>query len=151
MAPLRRVEAARAGPSALGILVPPAKRTFVILRPRALPWDLLLCRGRADLAFRDLTHDEAAAAAQALYRALREAPPRAEAVAGTSAYHLRVCVAELPFVACPRRPGQPYAPLACGEAEALAAAALLGEALSAPGEVYFNTRHFERLPGPARA
>jgi hypothetical protein len=151
MAPLRRVEAAQAGPAALGILVPPAKRTFVILRPRALPWDLLLCRGPADLAFRDLAHDEATAAAHALYRALREAPSRAEAVAGGGAFHLRLSVASLAFVACPRCPGQPYAPLACGEAEAEAAAARLSEALGGAGEVYFNTRHFERLPGPARA
>jgi hypothetical protein len=152
---LRRVEAEQAGPGALGILVPPAKRTFVILRPRALPWDLLLCRGPADLAFRDLAHDEATAAAQALFRALREGPARAEAVAGEGgAFHLLLRAGSFALVACPRCPGQPYAPLACGEAQAAAAAARLGEAAgAADGEVYFNTRHFERLPapGPARA
>ncbi len=34
MGSFRRVEGEEAGPDALGILVPPGKRTFVILRPR---------------------------------------------------------------------------------------------------------------------
>src|SRR5262245_63950954 len=72
MGSFRRVEAEQAGPAALGILIPPSRRTFVILRPRALPWDLLLCHGADDLGFRDLSHDEASAAAQGVYRALRE-------------------------------------------------------------------------------
>jgi hypothetical protein len=146
----RRVEAEQAGPEALGILVPPARRTFVILRPRALPWDLLLCRAPGDLAFLDLAHDEASAAAVALFRALREVPPLVEAVSVDGAERLRVRIGTFVFVACPRRPGQPYAPLT-GEAAAIDR---LREALSpAEGEVYFNTRHFERLPsaGTARA
>src|SRR5438309_393958 len=72
MGTFRRVEADQAGPAALGILVPPSKRTFVILRPRSLAWDLVLLRPGEELAFRDLAHDEASAAAQALYRLLRE-------------------------------------------------------------------------------
>ena len=64
MCALRRVEGDRAGPDALGILVPPARRTFVILRPRALPWDLLLLRDPEAEAFRELGRDEAHAAAR---------------------------------------------------------------------------------------
>jgi hypothetical protein len=36
-----RVDAQRAGPAALGILVPPGDKTLVVLRPRGLEWDLL--------------------------------------------------------------------------------------------------------------
>src|SRR4051794_38728939 len=72
MCPLRRVDDDRAGPAALGILVPPGRRTFLILRPRALSWDLLLVRGAEGPAFLDMSRDEAAAAGQGVYRALRE-------------------------------------------------------------------------------
>jgi hypothetical protein len=143
MAAFRRVEAERAGPDALGILVPPARRTFIILRPRALPWDLLLCRGADDLTFRDLAHDEASAAAQGLFRALREAPARVEVVADA----VRVLAGAFALVACPRQPGRPYAPLAGASAEAVAR--LLAALCPPPGEereVYFNMRHFEPLP-----
>lgn len=58
-----RVEADRAGPDALGILVPPSRQTFLILRARNLPTDLVLTRD--DDTFQVLTHDEASAAAQA--------------------------------------------------------------------------------------
>ena len=140
----RRVEADRAGPAALGILIPPAQRTFLILRPRAMACDLLLCRGAADPTFRDLSHGEASAAAQSLYRGLREGLARVE-----SAGHLLAHVGPMCFVACARAPGLPYAPLSPCPADAEA----LANYLSPDGEqeVYFNTRFFERPafePGP---
>jgi hypothetical protein len=155
MGTFRKVEAENAGPHALGILIPPSRRTFVILRPRGLPWDLLLCRGSDDLSFREMSHDEASAAAQAVYRALRdgavvEAAPQPDGCA--------VLLNAGPFVliACERRPGQPYAAFASGEEEARAAADSLGRVVSPPEgseqEVYFNVRFFERQPnagGPA--
>src|ERR1700722_12064977 len=115
MGSFRRVEGEQAGSSALGILIPPSRRTFVILRPRSLPWDLLLCRGTDDLAFRDLAHDEASAAAQSLFRALREwaggGQGAIEAVAGPdgAGHRLRITIGPFVLVVCPRLPGQPYA------------------------------------------
>src|SRR5207248_218318 len=102
MGTFRKVDPEQAGPDALGILIPPSRRTFVILRPRALPWDLLLCRGGDDLRFRELGHDEASAAAQAVYRALRDGAA-VEAVARPEGR--AVCVTAGPFVliACERR------------------------------------------------
>ncbi len=44
MCPFRRVEGEQAGPSALGVLVPPSHRTVLILRPRTLTWDLVLAQ-----------------------------------------------------------------------------------------------------------
>jgi hypothetical protein len=156
MGSFRRVEGEQAGPTALGILVPPGRRTFVILRPRGLPWDLLLCRDAEELAFRDLAHDEASAAAQALYKGLREwtegGPGAVEVVAGCEGCRLRVRVGPLVLVACLRRPGQPYAALLCPEPDARAAAGRLAAVLCPPGsaeqEVYFNTRFFDRPADP---
>lgn len=138
MGSFRKVEGESAGPEALGILIPPAKRTFVILRPRALPWDAVLCRGPDDLTFADLAHDEASAAAQGLYRALR---------AGARVDHfddgrLLVLAGAFALIVCPRLPGQPYTPLVCADAEAGRFAAVVCPA--GEQEVYFNTRFFER-------
>jgi hypothetical protein len=158
MGSLRRVEGEQAGSSALGILIPPARRTFVILRPRALPWDLILCRGRDDLAFRQLSHDEASAAAQALYRGLIE-----WSSGGTGAVEvlpaepgrcrLLAIIGPLPLVVCRRVPGQPYAVLECSADEAARARETLTELLCPVGdrqqEVYFNTRFFERTSTPS--
>ena len=41
MAPFRHVEGNQAGPNALGILLPPGRRTLVVVRPRSLAWDLI--------------------------------------------------------------------------------------------------------------
>src|SRR5215470_20362395 len=70
MGSFHRVEDERAGPAALGILVPPGRRTFLILRPRSLAWDLLLLRPTDGCAFQDMSREEATIAAQRLYRAL---------------------------------------------------------------------------------
>jgi hypothetical protein len=142
MGSFRKVEGEKAGSEALGILIPPAKRTFVILRPRALPWDAVLCRGPDDLAFADLAHDEASAAAQGLYRALRTGA-RVEALGDG---RLRVTAGGFALLVCPRLPGRPYAPLVCGSGEATAIGQRVAEVVCPAGEqeVYFNTRFFER-------
>jgi hypothetical protein len=150
MGAFRRVEGELAGPSALGILVPPGRRTFVILRPRALPWDLLLLRG--DGSALELAHDEASAAAQALYRALREGAVAVEPGPDPAGWRVRARVGAFALLACPREPGRPYRPLLCPEAEAIRSAAALAAVLCpAPGaeqEVYFNVRFFERPTFP---
>ena len=141
MGVFQRVEAEQAGPAALGILIPPAQRTFVILRPRALAFDLLLCRSAGDPTFHALSHGEASSAAHSLYRSLREGLARVEAGG-----YLRAHVGPLTFVACARVEGLPYAPLELDPDEADALAARLAGFLSPAGEqeVYFNTRFFER-------
>src|SRR5262249_13245908 len=107
MGAFRRVEGEQAGPAALGILVPPGRGTFLIVRPRALPWDLLWLRGDGP-AFRELAHDEASAAAQALYATLRRGEARvAPAQAAGEGFWLRVTVGPFTLLACPRTPGRP--------------------------------------------
>lgn len=139
MGSFRKVEGEKAGPDALGILIPPAKRTFVILRPRALPWDAVLCRGSLDLTFADLSHDEANAAALGLFRALREGASVQQLADG----RLLIVAGRFALLICPRQPGRPYAALVGDTGEA---AALWSAVLSPIGEqeVYFNTRFFER-------
>lgn len=147
MPAFRRVEAEAAGPQALGILIPPARRTFVILRPRALPWDLLLCRDGADPLFRDLAHDEASAAAQSLFRALGVGA-RIETISTQSGSFVRAVAGPFVLVACVRQPGRPYSPAVCSADEACAVVAQLRPVLCPPvgveQELYFNVRFFER-------
>ena len=143
----RRVEAEQAGDDALGILVPPAKRTFVILRPRLLPLDLVLCAAE-EPRFRDLSHDEASAAAQGLYRALREWSAGGDGSVEVREGTLRVAAGGFHLVACARAPGQPYSVLA----DATLALASRVRAYLCPPEgveqpVYFNVRHFDRAGG----
>ena len=69
MPAFRRVEGSQAGPSALGILVPPGARTLVILRPRALEWDLLPLQDR-DEGFCEFDRETAAGIARGIQQAL---------------------------------------------------------------------------------
>ncbi len=115
MCPLRRVEDQRAGPSALGILVPPGRRTFLIVRPRSLPWDLLLSRADAAGAFLELHPDEANALAQELYHALNNwsgAAGRIEEIASPDGFGfwVRVSVGPFALLACGRAPDGPIVP-----------------------------------------
>jgi hypothetical protein len=154
MGSFRRVEGEQAGPAALGILIPPSRRTFVILRPRSLPWDLLLCRGADDLTFREMGHDEASAAALLLFRALgawaKGGPGGIDILDSPDGdgRQLRVTVGPFVLAVCRRIPGQPYTALACGDDEAVRARQALSGLLCPPDgveqEAYFNTRFFER-------
>jgi hypothetical protein len=153
MSPLRRIEDHRAGPSALGILVPPGRRTFLILRPRSLCWDLLVLRAGAASVFREMPQKEANALALALYQALGDSSGKVEAsveeVAAPEGAGFQVRVRAGPFAlrVCERLPGQPYRPLLFSDRVAAQAAAkqLLGILCPPDGieqEVYLNTRHF---------
>jgi hypothetical protein len=153
MCPLRRVADEEAGPAALGLLVPPGKRTFLILRPRSLAWDLLLVQAPGSPVFRQLSGGEAPLVAQKIYRALEQC-----GTGGAAALHpvepttgpgfwLQASLGAFALLACARRPGQPYQPHVFPDAEtAHAAAAALAVVLCPPAgveqEVYFNTRHF---------
>ena len=160
---LRRVDARHAGPGALGVLLPPGPRTVLILRPRPVPWDLLLVRGGAGgetgTPFLHLEREEAAALAEGLLRALERwaagGPGKAEAAFAPDGvgYWVQAEVGSFPLIACERRPGQPYRPTAFATpAEAEAAAAAVAAALCPRGgdglEVYLNTQHFSATERP---
>jgi hypothetical protein len=159
MAAFRRVEAHRASPSALGILVPPGRRTVVILRPRAVVWDLLALRSGTgtdpQATFSDFDRDEAARIArqvqEALVRGACEGVNPVETMAGPARQGYRLCVRAggLTWVACPRLPGEPYRPVDFATLEeAREAATRLGRfvypAADADQEFYFNTQNFSR-------
>jgi hypothetical protein len=158
MSPFRRVPDGRAGPDALGILVPPGHRTVVILRPRSLAWDLLLRSNGANgirMAFQELGREEAATVARRVFQALEAwavgGPGQVTTVpsAGGEGYHVQVEVGEFTLVACLRIPGQPYQPLVFGTPdEAGSATARLHAVLCPPAGAeqpfYFNTQNFSR-------
>jgi hypothetical protein len=156
MSAFRRVEGARAGPAALGILVPPGRRTVVIVRPRGLDWDLLPLRAdeTPGTPFHEVGVAEAADLGRELRRVFEEGgdnPIRVEPLpaAGAVGYEIRAAIGSRSWVACPRTPGVPYRPAVFATLdEALAAAAAL-TAVLCPGEgvtqeLYFNTHHFTR-------
>jgi hypothetical protein len=146
MCPLRRVEADAAGPNALGVLVPPGRRTFLILRPRALAWDLVLL-SPGEPAFLDLSPDEARPLVGRLVQALLEWNAGGQGAVETPGRRVQACVGPFRLLACPRRPGEPYRPLtlpdaAAAEAAARAVAAVLRPPPGVEQEYYLNTRHF---------
>jgi hypothetical protein len=156
MPPFRRVEDRRAGPKALGILVPPGLRTFVILRPRALEWDLLPVRGEDGEAagqFCDFGRDEAAGVARRVQRALEQAaqgasePVLPTARATEEGHCVVVRAGEWIWAACRRVPGQPYRVHVFANLESARGAASGLHRILCPGadagqEYYFNTQHF---------
>ena len=163
MPPFRLVEASRAGPDALGILVPPGRRTVVIVRPRALDWDLLLLRPgperEADPAFLEVGREEAAGLTQKLHRALEKGAAGASACVEAASspewqgYRVYAHVGKFTLVACPRVPGQPYHPVqfaASAEAEdaALRLTGVLFPLPDAGRELYVNLRNFSRPASP---
>jgi hypothetical protein len=155
MSLLRQVDGETAGPAALGVLLPPGRRTFLILRPRGLVWDLLLLRSADSTMFRDLTRGEAERAVRTLWAALETwhaggtGGVEAVACAGLSGFLVRVVLGPLSFLACPREPRRPYrAHVFADAATADVAAHRLASALRPPTgadlEVYVNACHFER-------
>ena len=157
MAAFRRVDASRAGPTALGILVPVGTRTLVILRPRGLEWDLLPARWNGDPScppeICGVTRDEAAQVARRLAESLEKAaetrddPLQMASDAAGRQFQIWLRAVDLVWVPCARQAGQAYSPLIFAtQAEATAA----GEALTpyvypsrdADREYYFNTQKF---------
>jgi hypothetical protein len=159
MPAFRRVNGDQAGPAALGLLVPPGRRTLLIVRPRALAWDLVIVHSSRKTgpttSFRDFGRDEALAASEGLYLALEEwtrgGPGRVEATSAPdgTGFVVRAQVGIFPLLVCPREPGRPYRPLIFPELHeaqkaAAAVAVALRPAAGAEREVYFNTHHFAR-------
>jgi hypothetical protein len=155
MSPFRRVTDGRAGANALGILVPTVSRTVVIVRPRALPWDLLLVQtSGATLTIRQLGRDEAATAARQLFHALEawacggSGTIKIAPSADGDGYWVRIEVGEFCLLTCRREPGKPYRPTVFptpGEAESAGSsvAAVLCPLPEAEQEYYFNTQNFQ--------
>lgn len=159
MSPFRLVAGDQAGPSALGILVPPGRRTLVIVRPRPLQWDLLPADPEAangnGLRFWEISREFAPRVAAELLHVLQQGSDsrgnRVEAIAAPDGlgYQVRASVGRFVLIVCERSPGRPYEPLifatvaaACAAAERLGA--FLCPAADAGQEVYLNMRHFSR-------
>jgi hypothetical protein len=152
MCPLLRVSDEEAGPAALGVLVPPGRRTFLILRPRSLSLDLLLIQSPQSGAFRQLSPEEAAIVAQKVYRCLEQCeadpgPVRPMAAPAGPGWWLQAVVGPFALLVCPRLPGQPYQPQVFADVDsawavARALAAILCPPAGVEQEIYFNTRHF---------
>jgi hypothetical protein len=150
MSAFRRVEGEEAGPRALGILVPPNRRTFLIVRPRSLPWDLVAARDDGT-AFHEMSREEASGQALRLFRALREwaegGPGEVAEAASEDGRRLTVRAGVFLLVVCGREPGKPYRAESFADPAALEDArrellAVLRPGPEAEQEVYFNTRHF---------
>ncbi|MBI2803671.1 MAG: hypothetical protein HYX68_01645 [Planctomycetes bacterium] len=153
----QRVDPRGAGGNALGILVPPGARTLVVLRPRALAFDLLPAQwdGSHDHApeFSSFSRDEAAGVARRVFAALELAvaaginPVQTVGDARGERFQIWLRGDDFVWIACRRVPGQAYEPMtfatqaeATREAEKLAA--MVWPALDARQEVYFNTQSF---------
>jgi hypothetical protein len=159
MPPFRRVEGEEAGPEALGILIPPGHRTLVILRPRALAWDLLLLSPLGDqlsaAGFWEIRRAEAGVMARKVERALEEWAGGGKGgselvpLAGEEGFRVRVVIGSFRWMVCRRVPGRPYQPWTfAAAADAHAAAAELADVLCPDEEdgqeLYCNTLHFYR-------
>ena len=153
MPPFRSLPGGKAGPKALGILVPPGNRTVVVLRPRGLNVDLVLARSGPDgqaQGFFETSRQSAGLEAQELHRALLNGVASGVEVAAVAeGYHIQAGIAQFALVACARVPGQPYRPLVCGsDAEAQQTADELRQVLcpdaDANQELYTNMSQFGR-------
>ncbi|HEV3235344.1 MAG TPA: hypothetical protein VGZ25_00050 [Gemmataceae bacterium] len=158
MCALRRVPDSLAGPRAVGILVPPGSKTVIILRPRTLPWDLLLLANREQqtpcFPFQEFSQPDAKRAASELLQALLkwsegDVPGRVAAVAALdgSTHQVQAEIGRFNLIVCKRQPGQPYKPNEFTSVEdAQALAEILTAKLQATGsldqEVYLNTCNF---------
>jgi hypothetical protein len=152
-----RVDQKHAGATALGILVPQGAKTLVIIRPRALAWDLLPARwdgahGNAP-EFCVFPRDEAASAARRLIQALEAAinnrvcPVETFGDAQGKCCQVWMRTDEFVWIACRRATGEAYRPMifatqeeAIREAEALAA--IVWPTAETKQEYYFNTQNF---------
>jgi hypothetical protein len=159
MSQFRRVADDQAGPAALGVLVPPGRRTTIVLRPRALNWDLLPVRwneqGEPGTAIQELSRERAGQVAEKLVRNL-EAGTAGDALqvsvvsaAPHEGFWVRAEVSSLPMIVCRRNPGQPYRPSAFLTHDEAAEAAHQVAAVVFPTngtdqELYFNNRNFAR-------
>ncbi len=152
-----RVDAQRAGPAALGILVPPGAQTLVILRPRAQEWDLLPARWTGEASspptWCQFSRDEAAGVARRVQQALEDSVQNGNtpvAIIGDSAgqrFQVWLRAGEFVWVVCRRVPGQAYQPLIFASAEEAQSVGRRLEPIFWPRpdanqEYYFNTQNF---------
>jgi hypothetical protein len=156
MSSFRRVEMQHAGPSAIGILIPLGQPTVVVIRPRAVPWDLRPARWNGDSAtppvMCQFDRDEAAVVARQFIADLensvaagRDPIEICRSLAGRE-FQVWVRIGDLLWIAGQRVQGQAYRPAVfASEAEALA----VGKALlpylwpaAAGQQYYFNTQLF---------
>ncbi len=155
MPAFRRVDMENAGKSALGILVPGGKRTFVVVRPRSLPWDLLPARWAGDPCvpptFCSFDREEAAVVARRFQKSLEAAvrmgenPVQTLGSADPPCFQVWVRTEDLVWITCRRTPGQAYQPIVFAtQAEAIQVAeqlsSLLWPDVEANQEYYFNTQ-----------
>ena len=154
--PLRRVDIRQAGSEAVGILVPPGQRTFVVVRPRGLSWDLLPVRWAGDPAAAPMpctfTRDEAAAVARNLGKFLEHCDAHGispvETLGRSPEFQVWLRVDDLFWLMFAREARQTYRPLFHPSLDAAQAAARLVVDLILPGpsrtrEYYFNTQNIE--------
>jgi hypothetical protein len=155
--PFTRVDLKHAGPNALGILVPHGAKTLVIIRPRALPWDLLPANWDGDSSrapqFCLFSRDEAAATARRLFRYLESAVAQGvnpvQTFGDAQAEHFQIWLRteELVWIVCQRSPGKAYQPMiftsleqATQEAEKITR--FVWPPAESRQEYYFNTQNF---------
>lgn len=151
--PFRTVTGEKAGPDAVGILVPPGRRTVVVVRPRQLDFDLLLVRRgpEGDLlpGFHEAARGEASMLAQNLARMLDGRGEVEVVSAEAGGFWVRAEVGAFPLLVCGRLPGQPYRPLTFSDEAAAGQAADAVRSTLCPGpdadrELYLNTENFSR-------
>lgn len=151
-----RIDAKRAGPQSLGILVPHGPKTLVIVRPRSLPWDLLPARWDGDRGkppqFCVFSRDEAAAVARRFVTHLESASKAGayplesfgDAQAGRLQMWLRTD--EFVWIVCKRAPGEAYQPILFTSLEELTYAEEMIARYVCPAPestqtYYFNTQY----------
>ena len=152
-----RVDPKAAGPHALGILIPPGQKTLVVLRLRALQWDLLPAKwdGAIDRPpqFCLFTRDESAALARRMVAFLEAAvdsgacPVETFGTSDETSVQIWLRACDLVWITCVRQPGDGYRPMmftsrqeATAEAERIAD--IVWPAPDAVQEYYFNTQAF---------
>jgi hypothetical protein len=152
MPAFRIVHGGRAGPAALGILVPPGDRTVVVVRPRALNVDLVMV-GPGGEGFFEASRQAAGLEAQGLSQALQGDSVRLRVVPAGEGFHVQASVGRFLLIACSRIPGQAYRPqVFAAESEAQGTAEALHQVMCPPAdagqELYTNLSGFHRSPPP---
>ncbi len=148
----QRVDLQHAGPNAVGVLIPQGAKTPVIVRLRALQWDLLPARwdGVASHApqFCVFTRDEAAGVARRLAHALETGVSPLESFGNTekNCVQLWLRADDFVWIVCQRVQGEAYRPITFTSLEEASSAAdilepILRPAADAVQHYYFNTQH----------